>query len=160
VATTIEPHRIRRLGLIDHAGRSDESAIAAVYAGLNRLDLDPASAQAYVAQVEAASPIRPFTDFWRRYYTYEYRRTSKAACLEDGRDAAAHDWPTSWRHLAVPVTLVRCVQPLNGGLVVPDDVAAEFGSTVPTLTIADVDADHFTVMTHRPAAEALGALLD
>lgn len=159
VATKIEPHRIRRLGLIDHAGRSDESAIAAVFAGLNRLDLDPASAQDYVAEVEAASPIRPFTDFWRSYYTYEYRRTSKAACLEDGRDAAAHDWPGSWRHLTVPVALVRCVQPLNGGLVVPDDVAIEFGSTVPTLTITDVDADHFTVMTHRPAAEALRALV-
>ena len=59
----------------------------------------------------------------------------------------------------MPVALVRCRQPLNGGLVVPDDVAADIASTVKTLTVTDVDADHFTVMTHEPAAEALRALV-
>ena len=159
VATRLEPGRIRRLGLIDHAGRSDESAVAAVIAGLNRLDLDLPTADEYVDAVEAVSPIRPFTDFWRRYYAYEFRRTSKAACLEDGRDAAGHDWPRSWRDLTMPVALVRCRLPLNGGLVVPDDVAADIASTVKTLTVTDVDADHFTVMTHDPAAQALRALV-
>lgn len=159
LAAQLEPNRIRRLGLIDHAGRSDDSAIAAVLAGLNRLDLDAPDAAEYVAQVEAVSPIRPFTDFWRRYFAYEFRRTSKAACLEDIRDGATHDWPRAWRELSMPVALVRCRQPLNGGLVVPDDVAADIASTVPTLTVTDVDADHFTVMTHAPTAEALGALV-
>ena len=114
----------------------------------------------YVAHVEAVSPIRPFTDFWRSYYTYEFRRTNKAACLEDGRDAAGYDWPLAWRQLFMPVALVRCRQPLGGGLMVPDDVAADIASTVPGLTVTDVDADHFTVMTHAPAAEALRALVD
>ena len=63
VASGIEPGRIRRLGLIDHAGRSDESAVAAVIAGLNRLDLAVPTAEEYVTPVQAASPIRPFTDF-------------------------------------------------------------------------------------------------
>ena len=159
LASGIEPGRIRRLGLIDHAGRSDESAVAAVIAGLNRLDLDLPTGEEYVTQVEAASPIRPFTDFWRRFYAYEFRRTNKAACIEDGRDATGQDWPQSWRHLTMPVTLLRCRQPLNGGLVVPDDVAADIASAVPTLTVTDVDADHFTVMTYEPAAEALRALV-
>ena len=61
--------------------------------------------------------------------------------------------------LTMPVALVRCRQPFRDGFVVPDAVAAEIASTVPTLTRTDVDADHFTVMTHPPAAEALGALL-
>jgi pimeloyl-ACP methyl ester carboxylesterase len=159
VAAEIAPGRIRSLGLIDHAGRSDEQAVAAVFAGLNRLELDAADAAEYVAQVEAASPIRPFTDFWRRFYTYEFRRTSKAACLEDGRDAGEHDWPQAWRRLSMPAVLVRCLQPLRGGLVVPDDVAADITSAVPALTVTDVDADHFTVMTHAPAAESLRALV-
>jgi pimeloyl-ACP methyl ester carboxylesterase len=158
VAAQMEPGRIRSLGLIDHAGRSDEEAVAAVLAGLNRLELDVPDAAEYVARVEAVSPIRPFTDFWRRFYAYEFRRTNKAACLEDGRDAAGHDWPLAWRQLSIPVALVRCRQPLGGGLVVPDDVAADIASTVPGLTVTDVDADHFTVMTHAPAAKALRAL--
>jgi pimeloyl-ACP methyl ester carboxylesterase len=159
VAARLEPDRIRRLGLIDHAGRSDERAIAAVFAGLDRLDWDLSTADEYVRQVEAVSPIRPFTDFWRRFYAYEFRRTSKAACLEDGRDAAGQDWPRSWRDLTMPVGLVRCTQPLNGGLVVPDDVAVDIDSAVASLTVCDVDADHFTVMTHERAAEALRALV-
>jgi pimeloyl-ACP methyl ester carboxylesterase len=159
LASQLKPGRIRRLGLIDHAGRSDESAVAAVLSGLNRLDMDLPAVDEYVAQIEAMSPIRPFTDFWRRFYAYEFRRTSKEACLEDGRDAAGQDWPQFWRQMTMPVALVRCVRPLNGGLVVPDDVAADIASTVPTLTVTDVDADHFTVMTHEPAAEALRALV-
>lgn len=160
LASQLEPGRIRRLGLIDHAGRSDESAVAAVITGLNRLDLELPTVEAYVAQVEAVSPIRPFTDFWRLYYAYEFRRTDKAACLEDVRDASARDWPQQWRHLTMPATLLRCRQPLNGGLVVPDDVAVDIASAVPTLSVIDMDADHFTVMTHEPAAKALRALLD
>ena len=159
VASRLNPGRVRRLGMIDHAGRSDERAVAAVLSGLNRLDLDAPTAEDYVAEVEAVSPIRPFTDFWRHFYAYEFRRTSKAACLEDGLDASGQNWPQSWRHLTMPVGLVRCVRPLNGGLVVPDDVAAGIASAVPTITVTDVDADHFTVMTHRPAAQALRALL-
>lgn len=159
VAAGHEPARIRRLGMIDHAGRPDQSAVAAVFAGLNRLDLDLSSPDEYVAQVEAISLIRPFTDFWRRYYAYEYRRTNKPACLEDGRDSAEQDWTRLWQQLTVPVGLVRCTRPLNGGLVVPDDVASDIASTVPTLTVTDVDADHFTVMTYEPAAEALLALV-
>jgi pimeloyl-ACP methyl ester carboxylesterase len=159
VAADMEPGRIRGLGMIDHAGRSDERAVAAVIAGLDRLEAELPDTAEYVARVEAVSPIRPFTDFWRRFYAYEFRRTNKAACLEDGRDAAGHDWPQAWRRLTMPVALVRCRRPLGGGLVVPDDVAADIAATVSGLTITDVDADHFTVMTHAPAAEALRALV-
>jgi pimeloyl-ACP methyl ester carboxylesterase len=159
-AAGLEPGRIRSLGLIDHAGGSDESALAAVIAGLDRLELDVPDTEQYVAAIETVSPIRPFTDFWRRFYAYEYRRTNKAACLEDVHDVAQRDWPLSWRHLTMPVALVRCSQPFRDGFVVPEAVAAEIASSVPTLTRTDVDADHFTVMTHAPAAEALGALLD
>jgi pimeloyl-ACP methyl ester carboxylesterase len=159
LASRLNIGRIRTLAMIDHAGRSDESAVAAVLSGLNRLDLEVPTAENYVAQVEALSPIRPFTDFWRRFYAYEFRRTTKAACLEDGLDVSGQNWPRSWRHLTMPVGLVRCRRPLNGGLVVPDDVVADITSAVPTIAVTDVDADHFTVMTHRPAADALRALL-
>jgi pimeloyl-ACP methyl ester carboxylesterase len=159
LAAKLEPGRIRRLGLIDHGGRSDQQAVAAVIAGLNRLDMELPSADHYVAHVEANSPIRPFTEFWRRFYAYEFRRTDKAACLEDGRDAAGADWPRLWSHVTMPATLLRCRQPLNGGLVVPGDVAADMAAAIPTLTVAEVDADHFTVMTHEPAAKVLRALV-
>jgi pimeloyl-ACP methyl ester carboxylesterase len=159
LAAGLEPGRVRTLGLIAHAGAADPGAIAAVRAGLNRFDLDPPDAATYVEQVAAVSPIRPFTEFWRRCYAYEFKRTSKAACLEDLGDAANYEWSRHWKDLTMPVALVRCVQPLNGGLVVPAAVAVEIAATVPTLTCTDVDADHFTVMTYEPAAAALRSLL-
>jgi pimeloyl-ACP methyl ester carboxylesterase len=68
LAAGLQPDRIRHLGLIDHAGgHSDRSAVAAVITGLDRLDLDSATAEDYVGRVEALSYIRPFNDFWRRF---------------------------------------------------------------------------------------------
>lgn len=159
VAAQSEPSRLRSLGLIDHAGRSDTSMVAAVFAGLDRLELDVPTVDDYVARIEAVSPIRPFTDFWRRFYAYEFRRTDKSACMEDGRDAGRPDWPQWWNQLSMPVALVRCMRRFGDGLAVPDDVAADIAAAVATLTVTEVDADHFTVMTHEPAAEALRALV-
>lgn len=159
IAARMEPERVRRLGLIDHAGRSDKAAVSAVISGLDRLDLDLPSAADYVARVEEQSPIRPFNEFWRGCYGYEFRRTDKAACLEDLRDVAKHDWPQLWPELNLPVLMLRCRRTLNGGLIVPDDVAAEFRCAVPTSVVTDVDADHFTVMTRETAAESLRSLL-
>ena len=160
LAAGIEPGRLRTLGLIDHAGGMDPGAVDAVLAGLNRLDIDVPEPEAYVERIEEISPIRPFTEFWRGYYAYEFRRTSKEACLEDFHDADEHDWPERWRALTMPVALVRCARPLNGGFIVPERVAEQIAESVPTLTRTDVDADHFTVMTSDDTAAALGAVLD
>lgn len=159
LASGIAPKRIRSLGLIDHAGAVDEGATQAVIAGLNRLDLEVADSEAYVEAIAGVSPIRPFTDFWRRHFAYEFGRTNKAACLEDVMDVAEYDWPALWSDATMPVALVRCTQPLNGGFVVPEDVAGQLQETLPTLIRTDVEADHFTVMTHVTTAMALGALI-
>jgi pimeloyl-ACP methyl ester carboxylesterase len=160
VASGIEPGRISSLGVIDHGGTAEEGALAAVRAGLDRLDLGAQDAAAYVETIASMSPIRPFTDFWRRCYAYEFGRTSKSACLEDLAETIGYDWPARWSDMTMPVALVRCVRPLNGGLVVPEAVATRMAAAVPTLVRTDVDADHFTVMTHPAAAKALGALID
>ena len=46
-------------GLIDHAGRSDDSAVAAVLAGLNRLDLEMPTAEDYVSAGRGHEPDPP-----------------------------------------------------------------------------------------------------
>jgi len=157
VASGIAPDRIRSLGLIDHAGAADKSAIEA---GLNRLDLEVADAESYVEMIAGVSPIRPFTGFWRRYFAYEFGRTNKVACLEDLMDVSNYDWPARWSDVTMPAALVRCTQPLNGGFVVPEDVARQVQAMLPTLTRTDVEADHFTVMTRAKTAMVLGALID
>jgi pimeloyl-ACP methyl ester carboxylesterase len=159
-AANIAPERIRTLGLIDHAGAMDEGAVDAVRAGLNRLDIEAPDAEAYVARIEEVSPLAPLSDYWRTYYAYEFGRTNKAACQEDFDDVEDHDWPALWPALTMPTTLVRCAVPIPGGFIVPPAVAQRLAATVPTVTIAEVDADHFTVMTNDDAADALAANLD
>ena len=128
-----QPQRIRRLGLIDHAGRSDEAAVAAVLAGLNRLDLDLSAPEEYVTQVELVEPDPAVHRFLAALLHLRIppnqqgglpRRRSRRSRAGLAAIVAAPD------HARM---LVRCVQPLNGGLVVPDDVAADIASTVPTL---------------------------
>jgi pimeloyl-ACP methyl ester carboxylesterase len=160
VAADEAPGRLRSVGLIDHAGGMDKSAVDAVLAGLNRLDLDVPDEAAYVARIRELSPIRPFTEFWQTFYAYEFRRTAKAACREDFDDIPTHDWPSLWPALTMPTALVRCTLPLNGGFVVPQAVARDIDAAVPSLTLTEVEADHFTVMTDEHAASALAANLD
>jgi pimeloyl-ACP methyl ester carboxylesterase len=161
VAAGLAPGRLRTLGLIDHAGDVDREAAQAVLTGLDRLDAEVADAADYVELMASRSPIRPFTDFWRNYYSYEFGLTSKAAAREDFDDILNHDWPRHWGSLTMPTTLVRCARPIGGGgFVVPETVAANFRAAVPRLDYAEVDADHFTVMTDDAAAAALGAGLD
>jgi pimeloyl-ACP methyl ester carboxylesterase len=160
VAANRAPGRLRTLGLIDHAGAMDREASQTVRAGLDRLDAAVPDAADYVELIASRSPIRPFTDFWREYYAYEFARTSKAACREDFDDVVLHDWPGLWRALTMPTTLVRCERPIAGGFVVPETVAGDFRAAVPKLSYVEVDADHFTVMTDDAAAAALGAGID
>ncbi|MCW3065613.1 MAG: alpha/beta hydrolase fold protein [Solirubrobacterales bacterium] len=160
LAANAAPERVRSLGLIDHAGAMDPAAVDAVLAGLNRLDFEAADAGAYVDRIRPLSPISPFTEFWETYYAYEFGRTSKTACREDFDDVEHHDWPALWPALTMPTTLVRCTVPLNGGFVVPKRVASALHETAPGVTVTEIRADHFTVMTDANAAAALGAGLD
>jgi pimeloyl-ACP methyl ester carboxylesterase len=160
VAANEAPGRLRTLGLIDHAGGMDQSAVDAVLAGLNRLDLDAPDAAAYVARLRELSPIRPFTEFWETYYAYEFGRTDKAACREDFDDVPTHDWPSLWPALTMPTALVRCTLPLNGGFIVPEAVARDIDAAVPSLALTEVEANHFTVMTDERTAASLASNLD
>jgi pimeloyl-ACP methyl ester carboxylesterase len=160
LAAGAAPERVRSLGLIDHAGPIDRSAGDAVLAGLDRLDLQAPDADAYVDRIRALSAISPFTEFWQTYYAYEFGWTNKTACREDFDDVERHDWPALWPALTMPTTLVRCALPLNGGFVVPEAVPGELRDAVPGVTVTEVEADHFTVMTDDATAAALGAGID
>lgn len=158
-AANMAPERLRTVGLIDHAGAMDEGAVEVVRAGLGRLDIEAPDAATYVARIEEISPLAPLSRHWRDYYAYEFGRTNKAACEED-LDDVDYDWPALWPALTMPTTLVRCAVPLPGGFIVPPAVARQIAATAPRLTVAEIDADHFTVMAHEDTAAALAANLD
>ena len=108
--------RLRRLILIDHAGRMDDSATAVVRAGLDRLDAIVADPADHVAAVRAAGGIEQWSEQWDAVYRRELReaedgrwvaRTSRSACERDLIDMLERDWEEAWRRLTQPTLLVR-----------------------------------------------------
>jgi pimeloyl-ACP methyl ester carboxylesterase len=167
VVASEAPDRLRRLAIIDHAGGMDEGALAAIRAGLARLDAVVEAPEQYVQAIRAAGAIDPWSELWDDVYRYELGRsdgrwsptTSRAACDEDLDVGAVERVQALWPALTMPVLLVRASVPLNGGFIVPEDVLASFREAVPHLRVAEVGGNHFTIMDDDATADAIASLL-
>ncbi len=162
------PERLRRLVLIDHAGRMDGAPVARIEAGLARLDAVVEHPDDYVEAVRLASGISPWNDFWDRFYRYELGSyggrfkplTSRAACLEDLADLQDRDWQILWPGITMPALLIRCLVPIAGGFIVPESERDGLLRAAVQAEIVEVASDHYTVMHDEQAASAIRAFLD
>lgn len=168
LAASTAAGRLRRLVLIDHAGRMDEAAVRVVRSGLDRLDAIVADPDEHVAAVRAAGGVERWGAQWDAVYRRELRRaedgrwiarTSRAAAEEDLADMLARDWREAWRPLAMPTLLVRSTRPIDGGFIVPADQRDSLAATGADVTVCEVDATHSDVMTADETADALVAHL-
>ena len=138
-AAQMEPGRIRRLGMIDHAGRSDEQR-------RRGSDRRPRPARSGDANREGlCGPGRGGEPDPSVHRLLARRSTptssggpARRPAWKTVHDVAGRDWRQCVAALdnagqpgAVPV------RPLNGGLVVPDDVVADIASTVPTIAVSE-----------------------
>jgi pimeloyl-ACP methyl ester carboxylesterase len=160
IAASLAAGRLRRLVLIDHAGRSDPEAGDAVRAGLARLDAGISDPQEYVDRLREAGAIERWQEQWDAMYRRELGRTSRPAAEEDYDDIVARDWVEAWRPLAMPTLLVRATRPLNGGLVVPEAERDALMAHAPRGAVVEVDANHFDVMTDDRTVAAIAEFLD
>jgi pimeloyl-ACP methyl ester carboxylesterase len=164
----LAPDRVRRVVLVDHAGRVDDAALGAVRRGLDRLDAVVPSPEPYLEAIRAAGAAAPWDDLWARFYTYELGpaqgggltpTTSKAACTEDLDRGIDVDAQALWAGLTMPTLLVRANAPLGGGFVVPEDQRDAMAAAVPGLRVFESERNHFGVMTDPGAIEAVADLL-
>ena len=83
------------------------------------------------------------------------------AVVEDRRYTLNQDPYGRWRHLTMPVLLVRAMREIapSAGFVVPTDDCERFQREVPTGTIVEVDADHLTIADHPDTASATASFL-
>jgi len=161
------PQRLRRLILIDHAGKMDPGPIEKINKGLDRLDIVVDKPSTYIDAIRLGGSISPWTDFWEHYYTYElgpcqggYRATtSKSACLEDLRSLRSEDFESMWASITMPAMLVRCQLPVGGGFIVPEAELTKIRLAVPHMQMVRADRDHYTVMVDPDAATAMKAFL-
>jgi pimeloyl-ACP methyl ester carboxylesterase len=167
------PARIDRLILVDLCGVPDPSTAAPIGAGVARLGAVALTAEAYLGQIRGIGIIQPWDDYWERYFRYELHpvggggvaaRTSRAAVMEDvvfGNGAFAFGDGAGvyglWPSLTMPVLLLRATREMlpGTGFILSQHDRDRFPAMVPTSTVVDVDANHYTIATSEHAAIAV-----
>jgi pimeloyl-ACP methyl ester carboxylesterase len=169
--------RIERMVLVDLCGVPDASTAAPIGASVARLGAVYPSVEAYLDQIKAIGTIRPWSEYWDRYFGYELQpveaggfaaRTSRAAVMEDamfGVGACAFGDAAGvyglWRSLTMPVLLLRATREMfpGTGFIVTKRDRDRFVETVPGAVAVDVDANHYTIATSDAAVTAIGGFL-
>ena len=156
--------RLTHAVLVDAAATPEQGMLDAVRAGLARLDAVVPDPQAYLDAIRAVGAVQPWEPFWDAYYRYELvqredgswsPRTSARACLEDFEGALDADLRALWPSLTMPSLLVRCTAELNGGVMIPEADRDALRETAADLEVAEIDRNHFGVVTHPAFARAV-----
>lgn len=157
--------RLERVGLVDFCGQPEASSLVPIQSSVNRLGQTFPSTEFYIEAVKSLGLIEPWNHYWDAYFRYELEpvvggvrpRSQKEAVLEDyaGGDASAAYglWPS----LTMPVLLVwasREIMPGMGHIVSAAD-RDRFAREVPSATVVEVDANHYTVVTTDATADAI-----
>jgi pimeloyl-ACP methyl ester carboxylesterase len=154
-------HRVRRLVLIDAVSLPQPAAMGPVRTAVAQLDKEHASADAYLELVKSFGTIDPWSDLWEGTFRYDLdvspngvrRRTSREAVMEDLLHTESNDPRVMWGAIKMPCLLVRCARPTGGAFFVSPDDATAFAQATGA-EVFEIDANHYTVMSHpRVAAE-------
>jgi pimeloyl-ACP methyl ester carboxylesterase len=166
---TSHPERVERVVLIDSVALPDSSALPIIVNSLARIGTVYPSTEAYLEWTRANIPVDPWDPFWDEHYLRELEpveggvrvRTSLTAITMDATWAAGQDVESNWRRLHKPTMLLRAERPAvaGAGLLVPEDVAQRFETRAPDARVLSFDADHYTILSHAPALEAIAAFL-
>jgi pimeloyl-ACP methyl ester carboxylesterase len=165
----LAPGRLRSAVLLDACGLPDPVTLTPIRGAVERLGTVYPSVEAYIGTVQQLGTVRPWSDYWERYFRYELAevpggvraRSDRAAVTEDADYGDQHDPRPLWAALSMPVLLVRAAQPLLGetGFIVPETERDAFLAAVPTAEVVEVDGNHYGVNTHPDTAAAIGRFL-
>jgi pimeloyl-ACP methyl ester carboxylesterase len=166
---TGHPESVERVVLIDSVALPDSSALPIIVNSLARIGTIYPSAEAYLDWTRANIPVDPWDPLWDEHYLRELEpveggvrvRTSLTAITMDATWAAGQDVESIWRRLHKTTLLLRAERSAvsGAGLLVPADVAQRFETRAPDARVLSFDADHYTILSHAPALEAIGAFL-
>jgi pimeloyl-ACP methyl ester carboxylesterase len=162
--------RLRRIVLIDGLGIPRYAAIKSILRNLERLDCVHPSSEHYVAAIRGLKLIDPWNEYWDRLYEYELvavpggvrARTPLAPVHEDFTYGNLHDARRLWPKIAAPALALRALRPISGrnGFIVTEFDLSHFRRTVPRATAAEIDANHYDIMTHADTLAAVRPFLD
>jgi hypothetical protein len=160
--------------LIDLCGVPDPSTSGPIGASVARLGVVFPSVDAYIDLARNAGVITPWSDVWADYFRYDARpvdggvqsRTSAAAVMEDvmfGQGAFAFGDRAGvyglWESLTMPSLVLRArreMTPGTGYILTQRDYE-RFVAAVPGAKAAEIDANHYTIVTTDDTAVAITA---
>jgi pimeloyl-ACP methyl ester carboxylesterase len=153
------PDRLTHVVLIDAAGAADPSTAGPILASAQRLG----------AVVQQLGTVRPWSDYWERYFRYELApvdggvraRSDRSAVLEDATYGSTHDPHELWPYLVMPTLLLRATVPLvePNGFITPASVRDAFVREVPRGKVVEVGANHYGINTHPDSVAAIKEFL-
>ncbi|HEV2034197.1 MAG TPA: alpha/beta hydrolase [Candidatus Dormibacteraeota bacterium] len=157
--------RLERIVLIDFCGAPDAASLGPILVSVNRLGTVFPSMEFYIEAVKALRLIEPWSGYWERYFRYELEpveggvrtRTVRGAVLEDYAYGGTQEADTLWSSLTMPVLLLRASREIMPGMgyIVSDADRSRFPLAVPTASVVDVDANHYTVVTSDESVAAI-----
>jgi pimeloyl-ACP methyl ester carboxylesterase len=172
----LAPSRVERLVLVDLAGSPDQRALGPVVASVSRLGMVYPSAKAAIEQVKQFGIIPAWDEYWDRYFGYELcevnggvtAATDRGAVLEDLGYGNAMYWSgpqapvdALWDAVTMPVLVLRARQEImpGFGFILPAAEAERFAAAVPSARVAEIDANHYTIIMHDDSIAAIDAFL-
>ncbi len=134
------------------------------------------SAQAAIALVKQIGIVPEWDEYWDRYFGYELREvsggvaasTDRGAVLEDLGYGNAMYWSDPeapihalWDAVTMPALVLRARQEIlpGFGFILPAAEAERFAAAVPSARVVEIDANHYTIITHDDSIAAIGAFL-
>jgi pimeloyl-ACP methyl ester carboxylesterase len=163
------PERVRRLALIDAAGKPEEAALGPIGQSIERLGARHDTVAEFFAAVRSTGTVEPWGPHWERAYRHELvedeggvrSRTSREAVLEDMEHGSGHDPRELWSRLRCPVLLVRAGVPLgdSGGFVLSAADRDAFADSVPRTRVVEIAGNHYGVVADPATAKIVAAFL-
>jgi pimeloyl-ACP methyl ester carboxylesterase len=156
--------RLERIVLIDFCGAPDPASLGPISVSVSRLGTVYPSTEFYLEAVKKLGLIEPWSGYWERYFRYELEpveggvrsRTNREAVLEDFAYGGTQVADKLWSTLTTPVLLLRATREIMPGMgyIVSDADRDRFPHEVPTASVVDVDANHYTVVTSDESVAA------
>ena len=161
--------RVERIVLLDACGKPDDASMVAIRTVVNRLGQVFPSTEDYIEAMKATGLVDPWSEYWDRYFQYELEpveggiraRSNRDAVLEDLDYIESHETYPLWPYLTMPVLLLRATREILPGLgrIVSDEDRQRFPLDVPTATVVDIEANHYTVNTSEESVSAIRSFL-
>lgn len=164
----LAPERLRRLVLIDAVGIPEPASLLPILSAVSRLGKSAPTVEEYLRRVRSVGTLEPWSKTWDEHYRYELTevadgvmpRTDQGAVMEDITYGSQQNPRALWPGLSMPTLLLRAARPLGAGFIVSREDRDVFVERLNTARAVDIDANHYTVMTHADTVLSLRRFLD